>query len=115
MFDLDAPLTDEQITAYVDDVMSRGPRRFVLFGLMPDRFDMGVVGWGIDFGDEAIFITDGKDVVFSASGESVRDRFALCGEVRLEWLDPPSPADCCPAPDCCCLDEDGAVTSDPTR
>jgi len=114
MFELSPTLTDEQMTAYVTDILANGPRRFALFGLMADHSDMGVVGWGLDFGDEAIFVTPGKDVMFSTSGETVRDRFALCGEVRLEWLDPPLPDDdACPGG--CCPDEDSPVTCDPTR
>lgn len=76
------------IEEYVADVLADEPRRFALFGLAADHSDIGLVGWGLDFGDGAIFLTNDSVVVRSTSGDSVRRMFSLRGEVRLEWLDP---------------------------
>lgn len=91
MFDPFSVLTVEEIDDYVKEVIRCAPRRFVLFGYTAGRIDMGVIGWGLDWGDCAMFLTDGNDLVRSTSAEAVRDRFAIVGEVQLEFLDPEPP------------------------
>lgn len=91
MLESSPALTDTVIEAYIADTLADEPRRFALFGLAADHSDVGLVGWGLDFGDSAIFLTNDSAVVRSASGDSVRRMFALRGEVRLEWLDPAEP------------------------
>lgn len=85
-------VTDEHIEAYIAEALADDPRRFALFGLTADHSDVGLVGWGLDFGDGAIFVTCDSAVVRSASADSVRRMFSLRGEVRLTWLDP-APSD----------------------
>lgn len=89
MFD-ESPMVktaEEHIDAFIAETLAGGPRRFAVFGVAEDRSDAGLIGWGLDFEDEAIFVTGGTGIVHATSAESVRRMLARRGEVRLAWLD----------------------------
>ncbi|WP_252778947.1 hypothetical protein [Actinoallomurus rhizosphaericola] len=70
------------------------PRRFAL-GLLDVQCDDGVVvGWGLDFGDEAIVYapTDGagQRLFRTETADRARRLLARRADVRLIWLDPPA-------------------------
>ncbi|MEV5704310.1 hypothetical protein [Actinoallomurus sp. NPDC052274] len=72
------------------------PRRFAL-GLLDFEHDDGVVvGWGLDFGDEAIVYapTDGSGqrLFRTETADRARRLVARRADVRLIWLDPPAAA-----------------------
>jgi hypothetical protein len=69
------------------------PRRFALGLLDVQRDDGVVVGWGLDFGDEAIVYapTDGLGQrLFRVETADRARRLLARRAVRLIWLDPPS-------------------------
>jgi len=75
------------IDAYITEILAHGPRRFAVFGIAADHTDAGLIGWGLDFDDEALFVTGGTGIIRAASADSVRRMLEHRGEVRLEWLD----------------------------
>ncbi|MCO6008769.1 hypothetical protein NE236_27720 [Actinoallomurus purpureus] len=69
------------------------PRRFAL-GLLDIQHDDGaVVGWGLDFGDEAIAYLPVDDsfqrFLRTGSADHARRLLARRDDVRLIWLDEP--------------------------
>lgn len=70
------------------------PRRFAL-GLLGLQHDDGaVVGWGLDFGDEAIVYAPadgaGRRLFLAETADRARRLLARRSDVRLIWLDPPA-------------------------
>lgn len=81
------PATEERIADYITQTLAEGPRRFALFGVAPDRSDAGIIGWGLAFDDEAIFLTLGNAIIRAPSAESVHTMMRHRGDTRLAWLD----------------------------
>lgn len=87
--DYDYIMREDDITFYTESVLKRGPRRFALIGLEDDRSNAGVVGWGLDFGDTALFLGFERTELFRArSAEAVQRIISRAGHTRLAWLDP---------------------------
>jgi hypothetical protein len=76
---------EERIAADIAKTLARGPRRFAVFAVTPD--DAELLGWGLDFGDEAVFVNGGGAVFHSSSAVSVAWMLGQRGDVRLEWPD----------------------------
>ncbi len=79
---------EEMLAEFAHDT---APARFAIFAEVGTRVDGEVIGWGLDFGAEAVVIGDGM-LMTCATPERAAALLGRLGPVRLVRVDP-VPAD----------------------